>query len=112
MSHADIRSALRPEPDQSMVDIAEYVVNQRVDSDVARDTARYMLMDSLACAMLAMKFPGCVRHLAPAGGVLYWYPDPLARFQRYLAGRRVGTPIGQSGFYPGRGRLPQSQGRT
>lgn len=65
MSHADIRSALRPEPDQSMVDIAEYVVNQSVDSDVARDTARYMLMDSLACAMLAMKFPGCVRHLAP-----------------------------------------------
>ncbi|MGB8634144.1 MAG: bifunctional 2-methylcitrate dehydratase/aconitate hydratase [Rhodanobacteraceae bacterium] len=65
MSSADIRSAQRPEPDQSMVDIAEYVVNQRVDSDLARDTARYMLMDSLACAMLAMKFPGCVRHLAP-----------------------------------------------
>ncbi|MGA7298580.1 MAG: bifunctional 2-methylcitrate dehydratase/aconitate hydratase [Rhodanobacteraceae bacterium] len=65
MSSADIRSAQRPEPDQSMVDIAEYVVNHPVDSDLARDTARYMLMDSLACAMLAMKFPGCVRHLAP-----------------------------------------------
>ena len=65
MSHADIRSAQRPDPDQSMVDIAEYVVNQGIDSDLAYDTARYMLMDSLACAMLAMKFPGCVRHLAP-----------------------------------------------
>src|SRR5690606_29466305 len=29
------------------------------------DTARYMLLDSLACAMLAMKFEGCVRHLRP-----------------------------------------------
>ncbi len=65
MNHADFRSAQRPEPDQSMVDIADYVVNQGVASDLARDTARYMLMDSLACAMLAMKFPGCVRHLAP-----------------------------------------------
>ena len=65
MSSADIRSAQRPEPDQSMVDIADYVVNHPVDSDLARDTARYMLMDSLACAMLAMKFPGCVQHLAP-----------------------------------------------
>ncbi|HEX5960429.1 MAG TPA: bifunctional 2-methylcitrate dehydratase/aconitate hydratase [Rhodanobacteraceae bacterium] len=65
MRHVDIRSAVRPEPDQPMVDIAEYVLDYRIDSGEAWETARYMLMDALACAMLAMKFPQCVRHLAP-----------------------------------------------
>jgi 2-methylcitrate dehydratase len=65
MSHADIRSAVRPQPDQPMVDIADYVIAGRVESREAYDTARYMLLDSLACAMLAMKFPDCVKHLGP-----------------------------------------------
>ena len=65
LSHHDIRSAVRPQPDQPMVDIANYVADYKIESSEAYDTARYMLMDSLACAMLAMKFPGCVRHLAP-----------------------------------------------
>ena len=64
MSH-DIRSAQRPSPDQPLVDIADYVLNYRIDSAEAYETARYMLMDSLGCAMLAMKFPQCVEHLAP-----------------------------------------------
>src|SRR5690349_16198409 len=65
MSHHDVRSAVRPQPDQPMVDIADYVVDYRIDSQEAYDTARYMLLDSLACAMLAMKFEGCVKHLGP-----------------------------------------------
>ncbi|HET7655614.1 MAG TPA: bifunctional 2-methylcitrate dehydratase/aconitate hydratase [Luteimonas sp.] len=65
MSHFDARSAVRPKPDQPMVDIADYVIDYQVDSREAYDTARYMLLDSLACAMLAMKFEGCVRHLGP-----------------------------------------------
>jgi len=65
MSGADIRSAVRPDPDQPMVDIADYVIDARIDSQEAYDTARYMLLDSLACAMLAMKFPDCVKHLGP-----------------------------------------------
>jgi 2-methylcitrate dehydratase len=65
MSHSDIRSAARPAPDQPMVDIADYVIDYQVDSQEAIDTARYMLLDSLACAMLAMKFPACVKHLGP-----------------------------------------------
>ena len=76
MSHHDIRSAVRPKPDQPMVDIADYVVDYTIDSQEAVDTARYMLLDSLGCAMLAMKFPECVKHLGPlvpgasmAGGV-------------------------------------------
>ena len=65
MSHYDARSAVRPQPDQPMVDIADYVLDYQVQSQEAYDTARYMLLDSLACAMLAMKFEGCVRHLGP-----------------------------------------------
>ena len=65
MSSADIRSASRPQPDQPMVDIADYVIDAKIDSKEAYDTARYMLLDSLACAMLAMKFPECVKHLGP-----------------------------------------------
>jgi 2-methylcitrate dehydratase len=65
MSHHDIRSAVRPEPDRPMVDIADYVADYTIDSKEAYDTARYMLLDSLGCAMLAMKFPECVKHLGP-----------------------------------------------
>ncbi len=65
MSHTDIRSAVRPAPDQPLVDIADYALDYRIDSAEAYDTARYMLMDALGCAMLAMKFPQCVKHLAP-----------------------------------------------
>lgn len=65
MGHDDIRSAHRPDPDRPMVDIADYVIDYRIDSQEAYDTARYMLLDSLACAMLAMKFPDCVKHLGP-----------------------------------------------
>ncbi|MEO5622445.1 MAG: bifunctional 2-methylcitrate dehydratase/aconitate hydratase [Dokdonella sp.] len=65
MSQPDIRSAVRPDPDQPMVDIANYVADYQIESVEAFDTARYMLLDSLACAMLAMKFPECVKHLGP-----------------------------------------------
>lgn len=65
MHTADVRSADRPAPDQPMVDIADYVVDYRIGSQEAYDTARYMLLDSLACAMLAMKFPECTKHLGP-----------------------------------------------
>jgi 2-methylcitrate dehydratase len=65
VSHAATRSAVRPAPDQPLVDVADYVLDYRVESEEAWDTARHMLMDALGCAMLAMKFPQCVKHLAP-----------------------------------------------
>lgn len=48
-----------------MIDIADYVCDYQIDSDEAYDTARYMLLDSLGTAMLAMRFPQCVKHLGP-----------------------------------------------
>jgi len=65
MSHHDMRSAKRPDPDQPMVDIADYVADYKIQSAEAYDTARYMLLDSIGCSMLAMKFPECVKHLGP-----------------------------------------------
>lgn len=65
MSHHDMRSAQRPDPDQPLVDIARYVLDYRIDSEEAYATARHMLLDSMACAMLAMRFPECVKMLGP-----------------------------------------------
>src|SRR5690606_11284013 len=65
MNPFDSRSATRPEPDQAMVDIANYVTDYYIGSSEAYTTARSMLLDSLACAMLAMRHPECVKHLGP-----------------------------------------------
>ena len=65
MSQPDFRSTVRPDPDQAMVDIADYVVDYQIQSPEAFATARYMLLDSLGCSMLAMKHPECVKHLGP-----------------------------------------------
>ncbi len=65
MSHHDIRSALRPAPDRVLVDIATYARDARITSDVAFETARYCLMDTLACGFQALAFPACTRMLGP-----------------------------------------------
>ena len=58
-------SAQRLPPDPELVAIADYVADYTVDSDEAYATARLDLMDTLACAMLALEFPACTRHLGP-----------------------------------------------
>ena len=65
MSHHDSRSAERPAPDQVLLDIASYARDSIVTSPVAYDTARYCLMDTLACGFQALAFPACTRLLGP-----------------------------------------------
>ncbi len=65
MSQTGIRAAVRPDYDPVLVDIADYVCHYEIDSADAYSTARYCLMDSLACSMLAMKFPGARQLLGP-----------------------------------------------
>ncbi len=65
MSQQDIRSAERPAPDRVLVDIARYARNARIESGVAYETARYCLMDTLACGFQALSFPACTRLLGP-----------------------------------------------
>jgi 2-methylcitrate dehydratase len=56
---------VRPAPDREMQEIADYVADFVIDSDEAFDTARYVLLDSVGCAMLAYRYPECTRHLGP-----------------------------------------------
>jgi 2-methylcitrate dehydratase len=65
MSHRTSDSNIRPAPDRELVDIANYVVDFKIDSREAYETARYCLMDSLGCAFLALRYPECARHLGP-----------------------------------------------
>jgi len=56
---------VRPDPDPELVAIADYVCNHDIDSAEALDTARNCLMDSLGCALLALQYPECTKHLGP-----------------------------------------------
>ncbi|ACV26430.1 bifunctional 2-methylcitrate dehydratase/aconitate hydratase [Kangiella koreensis] len=61
----NVESNVRQEPDQALVDIAEYVADYVVSSDEAMETARYCLMDTLGCGFLALRYPECTKHLGP-----------------------------------------------
>jgi 2-methylcitrate dehydratase len=65
MSSYDSKSAKRPDPDRILVDIADYVCNAEIHSDEAYETARYCLMDTLACGLMALDYPACVKLLGP-----------------------------------------------
>lgn len=56
---------IRPEYDREIQDIADYVLNYRVVSADAWNTARLCLMDTLGCGLLALRLPECVRLLGP-----------------------------------------------
>lgn len=55
----------RPAPDRVLTDIADYVTSAAIDSEEAYDTARYCLMDTLGCGLLALRFPEATKHLGP-----------------------------------------------
>ncbi|MCG8435728.1 MAG: bifunctional 2-methylcitrate dehydratase/aconitate hydratase, partial [Gammaproteobacteria bacterium] len=65
MSQHDLKSAKRPDPEKVLTDIADYVINYSVKSDEAFTTARYCLMDTLACGMMALHYPACTKLLGP-----------------------------------------------
>ncbi len=58
-------SNVRPQPDQVLVDIADYVTRYRIDSAEAYDTARLCLMDTLGCGLEALGYPACTKLLGP-----------------------------------------------
>lgn len=55
----------RPDYDPELQAIADYVLNYQVESQEALETARYCLMDTLGCGLLALRFPECTKHLGP-----------------------------------------------
>lgn len=58
-------SKVPPQPDQILVDIADYVVERQITGELAYETARYCLMDSLGCAMEALTYSSCRSLLGP-----------------------------------------------
>ncbi|QBD81004.1 bifunctional 2-methylcitrate dehydratase/aconitate hydratase [Ktedonosporobacter rubrisoli] len=56
---------VRPEPDQLLVEIADYVISPRVFSTEAYTTALASLLDALGCAVLALQYPECRKCLGP-----------------------------------------------
>lgn len=56
---------VRPDYDELLQKIADYTLNYQIDSEEAWKTARYCLMDTLGCGLLALRFPECTKHLGP-----------------------------------------------
>lgn len=56
---------IRPKPDQILVDIADYVLNYKIESKLAYETARNCLIDTLGCGLEALEYPACTKLLGP-----------------------------------------------
>jgi 2-methylcitrate dehydratase len=58
-------SNVRQQPDKVLVDIANYVLNYQVKSELALKTAHYCLLDSIGCGLEALAYPACTKLLGP-----------------------------------------------
>ena len=56
---------VRPGFDGLITEISDYVSNYEIKSDLALDTARNCLIDTIGCGLLALKFPACTKMLGP-----------------------------------------------
>jgi 2-methylcitrate dehydratase len=63
MSHEVKRS--NQNPDQVLVDIANYVDHFEIQSPLAYETARNCLIDTLGCGLEALGYPACTKLLGP-----------------------------------------------
>jgi 2-methylcitrate dehydratase len=59
------QSSARPAPDRVLTDIADYVLGGDIQSDLAYETARYCLLDTLGCGLEALEYPACTKLLGP-----------------------------------------------
>jgi 2-methylcitrate dehydratase len=55
----------KSQPDPLLAEIAEYVINKIIHSEEAYQTAVHVLMDTLGCGFLALRFPECTKLLGP-----------------------------------------------
>ena len=58
-------SNIRPETDQVITDIVDYVLNYPLTNDEAFQTAHYCLLDTLGCGFEALTYPACTKLLGP-----------------------------------------------
>ncbi|WP_164126389.1 bifunctional 2-methylcitrate dehydratase/aconitate hydratase [Sphingobacterium luzhongxinii] len=60
-----ILSNERPQPDQVLVDIANYVLDYKITSTVAKRTAFYCFLDTIGCGFEALTYPACTKLMGP-----------------------------------------------
>lgn len=60
-----ILEAKRPDFDELLTKIARYASDFEIKSDLAYDTAKYCLMDTIGTGLLALNFPACTKLLGP-----------------------------------------------
>lgn len=51
--------------DKLLVEIADYVVDGKIESKEAMETAKNVLIDALGCGFLALRYPECTKLLGP-----------------------------------------------
>ncbi|NDA82803.1 MAG: bifunctional 2-methylcitrate dehydratase/aconitate hydratase [Actinobacteria bacterium] len=51
--------------DQEIVDIVDYVLNYKIDSKLARETAWYCFLDTIGCGLEALEYEACRKLLGP-----------------------------------------------
>ncbi|TDX01263.1 bifunctional 2-methylcitrate dehydratase/aconitate hydratase [Dinghuibacter silviterrae] len=56
---------MSPQPDKVLIDIADYVLNYDITSDLAWSTAHYCLLDTIGCGLEALTYPACTKLLGP-----------------------------------------------
>jgi 2-methylcitrate dehydratase len=61
----NVETNIRPDYDDIIQKITDYVLNPKIKNKEAWDTARNCLMDTLGCGLLALRFPECTKHLGP-----------------------------------------------
>ncbi|WP_121020250.1 2-methylcitrate dehydratase [Helicobacter vulpis] len=66
MAHMGTLQTTRPEFDTLLSSIARYVVDHEITSELAYQTARLCLIDSIGCALLSLKHPECTKLLGPS----------------------------------------------
>jgi 2-methylcitrate dehydratase len=64
MSHT-VETNIKPDYDAILVAIADYALTTTIDSQLAYETARWCLLDTLGCGILALNFPQCAKLLGP-----------------------------------------------
>ncbi|MCJ1311252.1 ATP-binding cassette transporter CGR1 [Agyrium rufum] len=62
---ADALPATPREYDPEIKDMASYIHHYKIDSNLAFDTARYILLDTLGCGLEALRFKECTKLLGP-----------------------------------------------
>lgn len=60
-----ILEAKRPDFDELLTKIARYASDFEIKSDLAYETAKYCLMDTIGTGLLALNFPACTKLLGP-----------------------------------------------